>query len=881
PPVGFSGTDTFTYTAHSTVGPGTATETVTITVANEIWFINNNAGACPGAPCDGRFSHPFVSLAAFTAANLGGPGQPGDNDWIFVYESATDHAGPATLRNGQKFIGQDATASLASLTGFPAASGTDQLPVMNAGNGTFVNITGANVNGITLNSGNTLRGFRVGNVGTGTKISGSTFGTLVVGNSGAPDVLLHGTGQALNLTTGVLSNSGGFVSVTTTSSATQGISLSGVTDSDGAGAGSFSFGSTTVSGSTTQGILIGTTPADLNFGNTSVTGGTNGISFQNNSGGTRTFGTLGISGGANEAFLHGAGGGNVTVTGAATLSSAGSAISVSAPGGTNVINFQAATSATTTAAGIAGVNWVGAAGATLTFNSLSITRNNGTALSATGGGTINVTTATGSITNTTAGGPAIVASNIALNANFLAINSSGGANGVNLTAVTGTSNFGTGQLTGTSGGVTFLVSGGTATITYSGHITQGLAAGMVSIIDHGSLGVGTITFQTGTLSATLGTGILFDNADGTYNFSSGGGTTTLNGGNAHLDFIDSCGGTFTFGTNTTITSPSGSPAFNVGSIPGNPTITYSGSITQNNAQRVINIDGTSGNTITFQTGTITGGASSTGVNLNNVNGNVTFSNGMTMGTSGSRMTNQAVTITNGSSSATYSLGAISIFTNTAGGLAATNFDGTLNVASGTVDSTSGAAVSIDGPGALTTLGVSLTKVVSAGGTTPGITVRDTNGTFAVLGTGSACTSAATCTGGSISGKTGASEATGTPGVRVVNATNFRLTRVNISGNNHSGILGGNVSGVGVPDSTTNINGFQLDTCNITANGDNTVSNPEEGGVILYNVVGTNSAGANPTSIINSILTNNQEGQLQVTNNNATALTSFDMSGNTI
>src|SRR4030095_16236275 len=54
PAVGFSGTDTFTYTAHS--GTSTATETVTITVANEIWFINNNAGAC-SANCDGRLSN--------------------------------------------------------------------------------------------------------------------------------------------------------------------------------------------------------------------------------------------------------------------------------------------------------------------------------------------------------------------------------------------------------------------------------------------------------------------------------------------------------------------------------------------------------------------------------------------------------------------------------------------------------------------------------------------------------------------------------------------------------------------------------------------------------------------------------------------------------
>ncbi|HEX5704275.1 MAG TPA: Ig-like domain-containing protein [Pyrinomonadaceae bacterium] len=790
PPVGFSGTDTFTYTAHSTVGPGTATETVTITVANEIWFINNNAGACPGAPCDGRLSHPFVSLAAFTAANLGGAGQPGDNDWIFIYESATDYAGPATLRLGQKFIGQDATASLATLTGFPAASGTDQLPVMNSGNGVFVNITGANVNGINLNSGNTLRGFRVGNVGTGTKISGSSFGTLVVGNSGSPDVLLHGTGQALSLTTGVLSNTGGFISVTSTSSATQGISLSGVTDSDGAGAGSFSFGSTTVSGSTTQGILIGTTPADLNFGATSVTGGTNGVSFQNNSGGTRTFGTLGISGSANEAFLHGAGGGNVTVTGAATLSSAGSAISVSAPAATNAINFQAATSATSTGAGATAVNWVAAANASMTFNSLSITRNNGTALNASGNGTINVTTATGSITNTTAGGPAIIAANIALNANFSQINSTAGANGVSLTTVTGTSNLGGGQLTGTSGGSTFQINGGSISVTYSGNITQAAAAPMVTI-SGGHSSTGPVTFS-GTLNASLGQGLQFNNANSTggggggYNFT---GTTTLAGGDAGIDILNLSAGSFNFGTGTTITSPTAGPAFNVGTTPGNPTVTYSGSITQNNAQRVINIDGTTGNTITFQTGTITGGASSTGININNANGNVTFSNGMILGTSGSRMTNQALTIANGTG--TYNLGAVSIFTNGAPGIVATGADGTINNTSGTVDTTNNRAINIDGPGGLTTLGMTLTTVNSSAGTN-GIAILDTNGSFTLAGTvtgsdrcgglvtvnavGTPATVTAPviaeCTGGTIQTSTGA-------GVLINNATNISLSRLRI------------------------------------------------------------------------------------------------------
>src|SRR6185436_12415096 len=161
-----------------------------------------------------------------------------------VFESGTAYTGPANLRLGQKFIGQDATAGLISLTAFTQPSGTDPIPAVNSANGTFVTITstGAN-NGITLNSGNLLRGFTVGNSG-GAKIFGNNFGTLTVGNSTSPDVTLNGTGQALSLTTGTLSTSGKFVSVTTTSSGTQGINIAGVASS---GAGSFQFGSTTVS----------------------------------------------------------------------------------------------------------------------------------------------------------------------------------------------------------------------------------------------------------------------------------------------------------------------------------------------------------------------------------------------------------------------------------------------------------------------------------------------------------------------------------------------------------------------------------------------------------------------------------------------------------
>jgi hypothetical protein len=117
-------------------------------------------------------------------------------------------------------------------------------------------------------------------------------------------------------------------------------------------------------------------------------------------------------------------------------------------------------------------------------------------------------------------------------------------------------------------------------------------------------------------------------------------------------------------------------------------------------------------------------------------------------------------------------------------------------------------------------------------------------------------------------------------VRLFNVTNFRLTRVNISGNNHSGIYGGSVANPSGAIDPSTINGFQLDNCTITGNGDTTTSNPDELGVDLYNLVGSAINGANPTSITNTTISNNNEFELQITNNSGT-LTNFQMSGNTI
>lgn len=284
PPAGFEGVDTFSYTLTNASGSNNAT--VSITVSGMIWFIDNNAAACTtlAAGC-GRLTNPFSSLAAFAALNNGSGNNPAANDNIFVYESAGDYAGPVTLLNGQRFIGQDATASLSSITGLTPPSGSDPLPTTNSANGTIVNITTGNA--ITVASGNTLTGFTGGN--STTDITGSGFGTLTISA-----VTLNGTGQALNLSTGNLAAT--FGSISSTNSGTTGISLTGV-------GGSLTSPTTTITNPTGIGISVGTSSATLGFGNTnSSSSGSAGVSLVTNTGAI-TFGSLDISPDANQRGL--------------------------------------------------------------------------------------------------------------------------------------------------------------------------------------------------------------------------------------------------------------------------------------------------------------------------------------------------------------------------------------------------------------------------------------------------------------------------------------------------------------------------------------------------------------------------------------------------
>jgi hypothetical protein len=96
PPFGFTGSDTFTYTLANSVGESSTT--VTISMQNLAFFVDNTA---PDGG-DGSFNNRFNQMSQATAA-------AGPNDFIAVFRGDGTNrglAGTIELQNGQKLIGE-------------------------------------------------------------------------------------------------------------------------------------------------------------------------------------------------------------------------------------------------------------------------------------------------------------------------------------------------------------------------------------------------------------------------------------------------------------------------------------------------------------------------------------------------------------------------------------------------------------------------------------------------------------------------------------------------------------------------------------------------------------------------------------------------------
>jgi hypothetical protein len=324
-------------------------------------------------------------------------------------------------------------------------------------------------------------------------------------------------------------------------------------------------------------------------------------------------------------------------------------------------------------------------------------------------------------------------------------------------------------------------------------MSQGLNAALVSVSGGHT---GTLQFDTGTLSATDGTGLQFDNADGIYNFL---GTTTLSGGDAGIDIVNGSGGNFSF-SDCPITNPSGAALLVSG---GAGSIGHAGAISKSSAGRLVAIQGRTGGSVTVSGGLSSTG-SSTGILVQNcTGGTVTFSSGTKTLNTG---INQAVTLTNNTGAAIdFTGGGLDIDTTSATGFAASG-GGTISVqgTGNTIASTAGTALDVSGTtigsNHLTFLSISSGTVVTSAGV--GILLANTGPTGGLHVTGDGTTTAyGNGSGGTIRNKAGSDAAntqtapTSGVGVLLNNTTNVELSNMVFTSFDNHAIFGTGVNGI--------------------------------------------------------------------------------------
>ncbi|MEE8170683.1 MAG: thrombospondin type 3 repeat-containing protein, partial [Phycisphaerae bacterium] len=366
PPPGFVGDDTFTYTAENVFSTPSAA-TVTVTVSDMVWFIDNTAG---GSNNFGTFSDPFTTIAAFNAALGAGAPNPKPSDSIFIHTGTYNENDGVFLLSNQSLFGQGVdittgfTANANSAAPYPPAVGTR--PPISATTG----------NGIDLASGNTIRGLDIGDTPNGIGINGSAVGACTISN-----MIINGLGQSIDIDGGNLAVT--LDSVSSTNSAAEGIYLNNVTgevfitggDITGAAGTAFQVGSGAANSGSTCAVTYG--------GAINNTAGRS-VVIQDRA----------------------AGAGNVTLSGNITDSGTGILVDDNLAG---TIAFSGTTKTINTGANTA-VTVSDNPGATVTFSGggLDIDTTSGTCFNVTGGGTVNVTGANNNIDSTAGTGSGMV-----------------------------------------------------------------------------------------------------------------------------------------------------------------------------------------------------------------------------------------------------------------------------------------------------------------------------------------------------------------------------------------------------------------------------------------------------------------------------------------
>jgi len=347
-----------------------------------------------------------------------------------------------------------------------------------------------------------------------------------------------------------------------------------------------------------------------------------------------------------------------------------------------------------------------------------------------------------------------------------------------------------------SGDTVVAIIGGTISVTINVPISQPNNFPLVLVSGHAA---GTVTFQSGLLNATDGSGLQFENADGTYNFI---GTTSLNGGDAGIDILNESTGTFLFNSTTSISRADNvsGEAFNLSS--SNANVTYNGSMTLGtNTGNLVSIDNHDAGTITFKTGNLTKGLSTiSGINIQNSNGGTISFNNPTITIAMASMGDAIILSDNIFDTINFTpsgLGTGITLTTTGTGLGFNATGGGLVVVTGsnnTINCSGGATALKFLRTTIGALNLNFKSISSTGGANPmtGIFLSSTGNLGGLNITGDMTSTS----GGIISDKTGADNDSLTGvGIFLSNCRNIILNKMQLSNFQNFGILGYDVNGL--------------------------------------------------------------------------------------
>jgi len=465
-------TDTFTYTVSSNTGGvaavNSAAATVTLNLANRVWYVKNNGGGT-----NGQSQSPFTTLAAASGASTA-------NDIIFVYNGDGTNSGQnagIALKNGQQLLGEINglivnAQTLVSVGSRPTIGNS-------AGDGVTVPATAGSLTGVFI------KGLSIAGTANGINLSSSGANTLTA------------TVDNVNITAAT-ANHGIKVAAAGTLTSTVTIQNS------------------VVNAATQNGIDAQQTSAGnlvLNINNNNITATGTGINI-NGSGSTLTT----ITNFASNTISGNTGGSGILVNTATFDVTPGGAFTT-VSGGTTAIGPSG------NPVGGSGMVLTNVKG-DLSFTDLDISNSSGSGLSATGVGTFNsgagtgfqiaITANAGTISAT--GGPAVNLNTVTGNLQLSTISSSSSATtGVALNSFSGTFSAPSGSTITGSPTTAFQVGSSVSgsSISYAGTINTTVGKGVDLTSNTGS----TITF-TGALTISSGANTAFN--------ATGGGTVTSN-----------------------------------------------------------------------------------------------------------------------------------------------------------------------------------------------------------------------------------------------------------------------------------------------------------------------------------------------------------------